>query len=354
MNKKFKSLDKYLDFKDILILPKNSNLNSRSEVELNKKITFKNDIVFEGIPIICANMTSVGTLNIYKTLSKYKIITALHKFHTLNDLIKYNNENVNNKLDPNYFMLSTGISDSNYENLVHILDNIECKFILVDIANGYIQNIKDFVLKLKNKYPYKVIVAGNVTTKEGVLSLIESGADIIKCGIGGGSACTTRIQTGVGMPQLSCVLECSEIAHKNNCYIISDGGITCPGDVAKAFGAGSDFVMIGGEFAGHDENPGELIEDEQGNLYKFFYGMSSSYAMNNNYAANNNKNYRSSEGREIKIKYKGKLEETVKNYLGGLRSTCTYTNSKNISELYNNCKFIIVNNQYNTNLVNGK
>ena len=150
MNKKFKSLDKYLDFKDVLILPKNSTLNSRSEVNLNNKITFKNDIVFEGVPIISANMTTVGTLNVYKTLSKYKIITALHKFHTLKDIIDYNSLNSNNKLDPNYFMLTTGISGKDYENIVHILDNIECKFILVDIANGYIQNIKDYVSKCHN------------------------------------------------------------------------------------------------------------------------------------------------------------------------------------------------------------
>ena len=166
------------------------------------------------------------------------------------------------------------------------------------------------------------------------------------------------------MPQLSCVLECSEICNVNENlnenlnkknYILSDGGITCPGDLGKAFGAGADFIMIGGEFAGHDENPGNIIEDEiTKEKYKFFYGMSSMYAMKNNYSSTNNIDYRSSEGREIKIKYKGSLENTLKNYLGGLRSTCTYTNSKNIGELEKNVKFILVNNQYNNNLVNGK
>ena len=146
--------------------------------------------------------------------------------------------------------------------------------------------------------------------------------------------------------------KCSQVK-KDNTYIISDGGITCPGDMAKSFGVGADFVMVGGEFAGHYENPGEIIE-ENGVKYKFFYGMSSSYAMKNNYAANNNTNYRSSEGREIKVKYKGLLDNTVQNYLGGLRSTCTYTNSSSIELLNENCKFILVNNQYNSNLVNGK
>ena len=345
----FYSNNKFYDFKDVLILPKSSEINSRSEINIQKKISFTNNN-WEGVPIIAANMTSIGTLDIYKTLSKHKIITALHKFHKLEDLQKFNEDNSNNKLDPNLFMISTGISDMDYKNLKMILDNFYCKFILIDIANGYIENFKEFCKKVKKNYSNNIIVAGNVCTKEGVEDLINCGVDIIKCGIGGGSACTTRIQTGIGVPQFSCILECINIAKKHNKYIISDGGITCPGDCSKAFGAGADFVMIGGEFSGHDENPGDLIE-ENGKNYKFFYGMSSTYAMNNNYAANNNKHYRSSEGREIKVLYKGKLDDTVNNYLGGIRSTCTYTNSKNIDELSKNCKFIIVNNQYNNNLL---
>jgi GMP reductase len=350
-NNKFVNNEKYFDFNDVLILPKSSKLNSRSEVNLEKTITFKNNITWTGIPIIAANMTSVGTLEVYSVLSKYKIITALHKFYKLQDLIEYNK---NTKLDPNYFMISTGIGDSDYENLITILSNTEfdVKFICIDVANGYIENLKSFCKKIRNLYPNKIIVAGNITTKEGVLDLISCGVDIIKAGIGGGSACTTRIQTGIGMPQFSCVLECSESVKNSGCYIISDGGITCPGDLGKAFGGGADFVMIGGIFAGHDENPGELIVDEKtGEKFKFFYGMSSSYAMKNNYATNNNTHYRSSEGREIKIKYKGSLENTIQNYLGGLRSTCTYTNSKNIIDLEENCKFILVNNQFNSSLV---
>ena len=363
---KFVSNEKYYDFKDVLILPTISSLNSRSEVDLTRKFVFNNGQKWEGIPIMAANMTTIGTLNVYKTLSKYKMLTALHKFHKLEDLIQFNKDNPEEPLDPEYFMISTGISDNDYKNLQNILDNFKCKWIVIDIANGYIGNIKTFCLKVRNNYPDKIIVAGNVSTREGVIDLILHGADIVKCGIGGGSACTTRIQTGIGMPQFSCVLECGEYTKTcrklkeidNNSdfgyhYIISDGGITCPGDVAKAFGGGADFVMIGGEFAGHDENPGELIE-ENGIKYKFFYGMSSSYAMKNNYATNNNTNYRSSEGREIKVKYKGKLDNSVKNYLGGLRSTCTYTSSLSVGDLETNCKFILVNNQYNNNLVNGK
>ena len=369
---KFESLDKYLDFKDVLILPKKSNLNSRKDVVLERTIFFQNGVKWTGIPIIAANMTTIGTLELYKVLSTYKIITALHKFHKLQDLQNYNKENSDCVLNPDYFMISTGISDDDYTNVKTILDNFECKFICIDIANGYISKFNEFCKVLRREYPEKIIVAGNVCTYEGVNTLTDLEIDILKVGIGGGSACTTRIQTGIGMPQLSCVLECVEEcqAYNQGCFIIydeydhpklkksfvlSDGGITCPGDLAKAFGAGADFVMIGGAFAGHDENPGQIICDEKsGELYKLFYGMSSGYAMKNNYSANNNTNYRSSEGREIKVAYKGSLKNSVENYLGGLRSACTYTNSANLQELASNTKFIIVNNQYNSCLLQEK
>jgi GMP reductase len=369
---KFDNMDKYLDFRDVLILPKKSKINSRKDVVLERTIVFQNGVSWTGIPIIAANMTTIGTLELYKVLSTYKIITSLHKFHKLQDLLDYNKENSDLKLNPDYFMISTGISDDDYTNLKVILDNFECKFICVDVANGYISKFKDFCKSLRSEYPEKVIVAGNVCTSEGIDLLTELELDIIKVGIGGGSACTTRIQTGIGMPQLSCVLECVQACKEYNrinfeiyyeydehklkrSFILSDGGITCPGDLAKAFGAGADFVMIGGAFAGHDENPGQIVSDEKtGAKYKSFYGMSSTYAMKNNYAANNNTNYRSSEGRELKVAYKGSLKSSVENYLGGLRSACTYTNSANLEELANNTKFIIVNNQYNSHLVDGK
>ena len=366
---KFETLEKYFDFKDVLILPKKSNINSRKDVMLERTIFFQNGVKWTGIPIVAANMTTIGTLDVYKVLSTYKIITALHKFHTLQDLQDYNNANSDCVLNPDYFMISTGIGSDDYKNLVHILDNFECKFICIDIANGYIAKFIEFCKEIRNNYPEKIILAGNVCTTEGIQLLNDIEIDIHKIGIGGGSACTTRIQTGVGMPQLSCILDCvQECNYYNNisfnifyeydhpnlnrAFVLSDGGITCPGDLAKAFGAGADFVMIGGAFAGHDENPGQIICDEKtGELYKQFYGMSSSYAMKNNYAANNNTDYRSSEGRELKVPYKGALKNTVENYLGGLRSTCTYTNSANLEELASNTKFILVNNQFNSHLL---
>ena len=340
--------NKYLDFKDVLIIPKSSKINSRSEVNLDTIYKF-NNINWKGIPIVSANMTTTGTFELYNILSKYKIITAFNKFYKLHDYKNYITKS--GELDQDYFMVSTGISDDDFANLNTILNNIECKFICIDIANGYISNFYKFCNKVRITYPDKIIMAGNVCTREGVANLIKCGVDIIKAGIGGGSACTTRIQTGIGVPQLSCIMECRDEIDKyktKKIYLLSDGGITCPGDCAKAYSAGADFVMIGGEFSGHDENPGEIIE-EDGKKFKLFYGMSSQYAMDNNY--NTKKDYRSSEGRVIKIKYKGELTKTVNNYLGGLRSTCSYTDSKCLSELFNNTKFILVNNQFNNHLL---
>ena len=332
-----------LDFNQVLIRPKRSYLNSRSEVELNCDYTFKYSTVkWNGVPIIAANMDSTGTFGVYRVLSKFNIVTAMNKFYTLED---YRTEYYSMKLDPNLFMVSTGIQDEDFENLVTILDQIPCNWICIDIANGYIPKLLDFCKKVREKYPTKIIVAGNVVTRELVEDLILHGkVDVVKVGIGSGAACTTRVKTGVGVPQLSAVLECADAAHGLNGRIISDGGITCPGDMAKAFGAGADFVMVGGQFAGHNENPGDTIEIN-GKLYKCFYGMSSNRAQETHYGKMND--YRSSEGRVMKIPYKGALEKTVKDYLGGLRSTCTYINAKTIKQIGNCTTFIRVSQQVN-------
>lgn len=325
----------YLDFDDIMIVPKFSELNTRSQVVLEKEFVFtnklnKNPIRWKGIPIIAANMDTTGTFEVYDVLRKYKMLTAMNKFYTLEDYNEAKSRGI--ILDPNFFMVSTGISNENYENLLIIMENIMCNWICIDVANGYMSSFNDFCKKVRAKFPDKIIVAGNVVTPEIVENLLnETDIDIVKVGIGPGSACLTRMKTGVGIPQFTAIQKC-----KNN-YIISDGGIKCPGDMVKAFGAGADFVMMGGAFAGHDENPGEVIE-ENGEIYKLFYGMSSKHAMEKYYGQMNN--YRASEGTVLKIKYKGKLENTVNDYLGGLRSACTYTNSPTLADFPKNVSFI--------------
>jgi GMP reductase len=342
--------DTKLDFNNVLIRPKRSVLSSRSQVNINRKIKFLNSTkIWDGVPIIAANMDTTGTFGVYKVLSNNKMITAMNKFYTVDDYNDFLNDK-NNVLNPDFFMVSTGISDNDFVNLKNILSQIECNWICIDVANGYMESLVNFCKRVRNEFPNHIIVAGNVVTREMVEELLLNGkVDVVKVGIGPGSACLTRSQTGVGMPQLSAILECSDAAHGIGGHIIGDGGITCPGDLAKAFGGGSDFVMMGGVFAGHDENPGDVHVDEvSGDKYKLFYGMSSKHAMEKHYGSMNN--YRSSEGRVIKLKYKGAIQDTVNNYLGGLRSACTYINAKNIKEMSKCTTFIKVTSQLNTHL----
>lgn len=337
-----------LDFSNVLIRPKRSTINSRSEVSLDRTFKFKySPLHWTGIPIISANMDTTGTFEVYHCLKKHKIVTALHKFYTLEDY--QNCDRCFTGLDPDYFMVSTGISDKDFEKLKQILNRFECNWICIDVANGYIKKLVDFCKEVRKHFPNKRIVAGNVVTREMVEELILDGqVDIVKIGIGPGAACTTRLKTGVGMPQLSAIIECADAAHGVKGLIIGDGGITCPGDMSKAFGGGADFVMVGSAFAGHDENPGEIIEKE-GKQYKSFHGMSSKKAMESHYGKM--AEYRSSEGRELLMKYKGPLDNTVKDYLGGLRSTCTYINAPTMKEMAKCTTFIQVSQQLNTSLI---
>lgn len=331
-----------LDFNHVLIRPKRSTLSSRSQVDLEREFKFKYSTQkWKGVPIISANMDTTGTFEVYHCLKQHNIITALHKFYTLEDYQKHYH------LDPDYFMISTGITEKDFANLKTIASTIPCKWICIDVANGYMESLVTFCKKVRDEFPDKILVTGNVVTREMVEELILNGkVDICKVGIGPGSACSTRLKTGVGMPQLSAILECADAAHGVEGHVISDGGITCPGDMAKAFGAGADFVMMGGQFAGHDQNPGETIEDSNGKKFKMFYGMSSDKAQEIHFGKMNT--YRSSEGRVLKIPYKGDLHTTVLDYLGGLRSTCTYINASCIKHMAKCTTFVRVSQQLNT------
>ena len=338
-----------LDFSQVLITPKRSTINSRKDVDLTRKFEFKNGQTWEGIPIICANMATTGTFDVYNVLKEYKILTCLHKFYTLEDFKVFENE-TGEKMNKEYFIISTGISDKDYDNLCNICDAIESKWICVDIANGYIPNMIKFCKKVRIRFPNHILIAGNIATPEMAEALcLESGVDIIKAGIGPGSVCTTRVKTGVGIPQLSCIMDCADAVHGINRFLIGDGGITCSGDLSKAFCGGADFVMMGGVFAGHLENPGEIIEkniDGRMKKFKLFYGMSSTHAMMEHYGKKNS--YRASEGKVVEIAYKGELKDTIEDYLGGVRSTCTYIGAKKIKHMPKCTTFVMVSNQVNT------
>ena len=336
-----------LDFADVLIKPRHTLLKSRKEVNLSREFEFKHsEMELNNIPIIAANMDTVGTMDMFKSLYKHNIMTFFHKFLSEDEFVE-NKDLLEENQD--HFAVTIGLGEPELNRLLHLSTLFSFKVICIDIANGYLDSLVDFCCRVRELFPDNIIVAGNVVCAEMTRKLILEGeVDIVKVGIGGGSACTTRIKTGVGMPQLSAVLECAEAAHELGAHVISDGGITCPGDVAKAFGAGADFVMIGGQFSGHDQNPGDLIE-EDGQKYKLFYGMSSSHAMHKNY--NGVERYRTSEGRCLRIKYKGDVNETVLDFLGGLRSTCTYVDCKELEEISDFVDFVRVCHQFNSSLL---
>jgi GMP reductase len=352
--------DTKLDFKDVLIRPKRSTLSSRKEVNLIRTYQFKHSKkTWSGVPIMAANMDGVGTVEVASALLKHRMFTCLVKNYEVTD--GKLNALVDDRAIDN-FAVSTGTGEKDLNRLDQILNMLpEIQFICIDVANGYSEHFGDFVFKIRNKYPKHTIIAGNVVTADMTQELILRGADIVKVGIGPGSVCTTRIQTGVGYPQLSAIIECADAAHGLGGHIIADGGCTCPGDVAKAFGAGADFVMVGGMLAGHDEGGGKVIEElyelplRQPNSYapeyelkKFveFYGMSSDTAMNKHNGGV--AEYRSSEGRTVRVPYRGPINKTVLDILGGLRSTCTYVGADSLKNLSKCTTFIRVTQQYNS------
>ena len=288
-------------------------------------------------------MDTVGTFEMAIALSKDKIITAVHKHYTLEEWTAFLASQPDSIYD--YIALSTGIGIGDEEKIQQIVNaHPKINFLCIDVANGYSEHFVDFVKKMRGFFPDKTIIAGNVVTGEMVEELILAGADVIKVGIGPGSVCTTRIKTGVGYPQLSAIIECADAAHGLGGHIISDGGCKIPGDIAKAFGGGADFVMLGGMFAGHDESGGEIVE-ENGKKYRLFYGMSSQTAMDKH--SGGIAEYRASEGKTVKVSYKGAVAETVKDILGGVRSTCTYVGAAQLRELSKRTTFIRVSEQEN-------
>jgi len=335
-----------LDFKDVLIRPKRSTIKSRADVDLCRKFVFrtaKKHFPDDVIPIIAANMDTVGTFEMAKVLAKHKILTAIHKHYTVEEWRAFAEENA--EILP-YCIASAGMVQKDNEVLDVILHEFpQISAICLDVANGYSEHFVHFVEDVRARHPEHIIIAGNVVTGEMVEQLVLCGADIIKVGIGPGSVCTTRSQTGVGYPQVSAVLDCADAAHGLKGHIISDGGCTCPGDIAKAFGAGADFVMLGGMFAGHDQSGGDLVERD-GRKLKIFYGMSSSTAMKKH--AGGIAEYRSSEGKTVEIAYKGDVRSTILDVLGGIRSACTYVGALKLKELPRRTTFIRVTQQLNS------
>jgi GMP reductase len=365
-----------LNFDDVLIRPKRSILKSRSEVSLVRNFYFKySPRELECTPIVAANMDTVGTFDMSKTLSKNHAVTCLHKHYDANEYISfYTDPSIQNK---NLVFYSLGTSQKDIEKLTDIFNKIRqanqpLPNVCVDVANGYTEQFVKTIAHIRKLYEEIIIMAGNVVTPEMTEELIIHGkADIVKVGIGSGSVCTTRLKTGVGYPQLSAVMECADAAHGLGGHICSDGGCKYVGDICKAFGGNSDFVMLGSMFAGCDEcegeweyeylcqivnndrtvhsewwqpyDPGYLTEKRKKNLK--YYGMSSAQAMNKHH--NGVAKYRTAEGKCVVVSYKGSAENILQDVYGGIRSACTYIGADKIKDFGKKTTFILVNDTHN-------
>tara|TARA_B100000963_G_scaffold359059_1_gene385274 strand:+ start:680 stop:1861 length:1182 start_codon:yes stop_codon:yes gene_type:complete len=375
-----------LNYDDVLIRPKRSTLGSRKAVDLERGFNFPNyqpkqgnnpDLLpkgypagpypeekhYRGIPIIASNMDGVGTFEMADKLAEQKIMTCLVKTYSVDELVSFYDGDIDSKRK-DFVAYSMGITENDEQKFKVVYQQTSnIKYVCIDVANGYSERFIDFVREFRMNYPHVVIIAGNVVTADQTQELILNGADIVKVGIGPGSVCTTRIQTGVGYPQLSAVMECADAAHGLNGHIIADGGCTCPGDVAKAFAGGADYVMLGGMLAGHDEGGGKIVTKHiaTGGAYKTsegtfvpyfeeqnfiqFYGMSSDAANTKHFGGL--KDYRASEGREVLVPYRGNVENTIQTILGGIRSTCTYAGAKRLKHLSKCATFVRTNSQFN-------
>lgn len=336
-----------LDFKDVLIRPKRSTLTSRLDVDISREFIFRNSHnTYRGIPIIASNMDSTGTMAMAQALSRHGLSVALHKHYSADELADFFLQRHKQGIPASGAFYSMGISQTDFEKLNAVMartgDTLE--YLCIDVANGYTEGFINFVKKVRKAYPQLTIMAGNVVTGDITEELILAGADIVKVGIGPGSVCTTRKMTGVGYPQLSAVIECADAAHGLGGQICADGGCSVPGDLAKAFGGGADFVMLGGMLAGHDESAGELIERD-GKKFKRFYGMSSRTAMEK--YAGGVAEYRAAEGKDVLIDYRGPVADTLQDVLGGVRSACTYVGAHKLKELTKRTTFVRVTQQLN-------
>jgi len=369
-----------LDYSSVLLRPKRSTLGSRKEVKLTRRHIFRNykpnlvniqrEYDFGGVPIMASNMDGVGTFTMAEELGKLGLFTCLVKTYSIKELVEFFNTST---IAREHVAYSMGITDNDASKFraVYAGSN-SIKYVCIDVANGYSERFLNYVASIREEYPNVVIIAGNVVTSDQTQELLLRGADIIKVGIGPGSVCTTRIQTGVGYPQLSSVIECADAAHGLGGHIIADGGCTCPGDVAKAFAGGADFVMLGGMLAGHDEGGGEIItktyktdqvkikeevvDTEYPKVLEYnpvyeekhfiqFYGMSSDAANTKHFGGL--KDYRASEGREVLVPYRGPIANTIQDMLGGLRSACTYVGAEKLKHLPKCTTFIRCQDTHN-------
>ena len=327
-----------LDFKDVLIKPKRSDVGSRCDVNLSRTFkTLNSKITIKGVPIIAANLDTTGTFAMCESLSKFEMFTCLHKFYAPNELINF----FTKKQSSNYAFYTLGITDKDVEKLKYVSEKASIERICIDAASGYSKYFIDKIAHIRELFPKAIIMAGNVATDEMVQEILINGkADICKIGIGPGSHCITRNVTGVGVPQLSAIIECADVAHGLGGHIVADGGCVTSGDICKAIGACADFVMLGGYLCGCEDCEGDWELGEKGEKTALkVYGMSSKEAMDKHYGGM--ADYKASEGKCSMVPYKGNVKDVAFQIMGGLRSFCSYVGTDDLKNASKCTTFVI-------------
>jgi len=357
--------DNQLDYCDVLLCPQESSIYSRSEVQVLRDYSFKwYPHVITATGLVAANMATTGTFETARAMQKQHLMCALHKHYSTKELISFLTQNKEEFSSNDLLFITSGVSDNDFDKLSAVMKTGLIENICIDVANGYTPCLIEYVRKVRAAWPKSLIMAGNVVTGDRCKEIVQSGADIVKVGIGPGSVCTTRKLTGVGRPQFSTVVECATAVHEAGGLLCADGGCTVPGDICKSLCAGADFVMLGGMLAGHEESGGDLcsksfqtneventsqdtralrVEEKQ---FKTFYGMSSTYAQEKFYGGL--KKYRAGEGKVVELPFRGPLEPTLLNILGGLRSCMTYIGASRLQDMPSHAVFYRVSRQLNT------
>ncbi len=337
--------EEQLDFSDVLIQPKCSKILSRSQVNLEREFKWYDENnekhTISCIPVGCSNMGTVGTVKMAELMVKKNHFSCLEKHISTTEIDALFERLTEHERD--LVVPSIGIKEDT-KDLFYLYDKWDLKMIMIDVPNGYIPSLIERIKEIRNHCTRSFIIAGNVVDSAGVVQIIDAGANCSKVGLGNGSVCRTREKTGVGRPQLSTIVETADTCHQRGAYVMADGGVTCPGDVCKAFGAGADFVIAGSMFAGCDEADGECIT--VGNKhFKQYYGMSSHFAQEKHFGGI--RKYSASEGREKLIPCTGSLESVLQDIDGGLKSCCTYIGCDKMKNFSRHTTFYKVHNQLN-------
>ena len=322
---------KALCFDDILLVPQKSNISSRHDVDLSMSIGYGKRKIDLSLPVISSPMDTVTDVEMCMAMSEAGGLGILHRYMSYQDQILKSQLMVENKIKFGVALAS----NNGYLSQADRLYNIGVKTFLIDTANGHGSYTVKAVSQLRNTFKDIHIMAGNVATRDGFLRLAEAGADSVRVGIGGGSACTTRIVSGHGVPTLHSIMDVAETFQE--CSVVADGGIRNSGDMVKAFAAGADAVMVGSMLAGTDESPGEILTNHNGQEVKAFRGMASAAAQKDATG-----NVSVAEGISTTVPYKGSVMHILDQIRGGLGSGCSYTGVDSLSDLNEFAEYVSV------------